>query len=526
VDAANVTANILRITGNVFVPGQVNVTGNVVAPFFFGNGLFLTGITANLSASQVMNILGNVSSPANVNASNVSANSILRVDGNAIIGGQVNVLGNIAANFFIGIGSALTGVQASVTASQVINVFGNVFAPGNVNASNVVANILRVNGNVVVGGQVNITGNIVANTFTGIGNLLNSITLSGTQNVNISGNVVSSGNVDASNISANSLVVLGNAIMGELNITGNITAPFYFGDGSRVTNIPACTAPTSICFVQPSSGFTSNTFCLDYAPTNGWSFVLPSNGAPSTIGIQTFSLPLDPSRPFSQLPANVTQTVSAPWAFSNGIWTSNVTLTSNGQFGPNTFNMGFSNFFGRYLGNSSNTAISSVTTPVNSMGLVSNVFANLSPVNIVASYVNPNTGDVSMLVAGTENSPFYPFMGRTFANNAVVYMRCNKNFTTVNGFNTIVTPNPGTTKGLTYRNQMSGYFVSETEMYFALQSDILTFSNNLRIYGTDIPLSICRKNQPKYRHAQLGSWFNDYRYQNSRIPDIHISGQD
>ncbi|AGE56473.1 Chlorovirus glycoprotein repeat domain-containing protein [Paramecium bursaria Chlorella virus NE-JV-1] len=486
VDASNVTANILRITGNVFVPGQVNVTGNVAAPFFFGNGLFLTGITANLSASQVMNILGNVSSPANVNASNVSANSILRVDGNAIIGGQVNVLGNIAANFFIGIGSALTGVQASVTASQVINVFGNVFAPGNVNASNVVANILRVNGNVVVGGQVNITGNIVANTFTGIGNLLNSITLSGTQNVNISGNVVSSGNVDASNISANSLVVLGNAIMGELNITGNITAPFYFGDGSRVTNIPACTAPTSICFVQPSSGFTSNTFCLDYAPTNGWSFVLPSNGAPSTIGIQTYSLPLDPSVPFSQLPANVTQTVSTPWAFSNGIWTSNVTLTSNGQFGPNTFNMGFSNFFGRYLGNSSNTAISSVSTPVNALGLVSNVFANLSSVNIVASYVNPNTGDVSMLVAGTENSPFYPFMGRTFANNAVVYMRCDKNFTTVNGFNTIVTPVPGTTKGLTYRNQMSGYFVSETEMYFALQSDIKTFSDNLRIYGTNI----------------------------------------
>ncbi|AGE50725.1 Chlorovirus glycoprotein repeat domain-containing protein [Paramecium bursaria Chlorella virus CVB-1] len=530
VDAANVTANILRITGNVFVPGQVNVTGNVAAPFFFGNGLFLTGITANLSASQVMNILGNVSSPANVNASNVSANSILRVDGNAIITSQVNVVGNVVSSgFFFGSGSALTGVQATVTASQVINVFGNVFAPGNVNASNVVANILRVNGNVVVGGQVNITGNIVANTFTGIGNLLSNILLSGTQNVNISGNVFSAGNVDASNISANSLMVLGNAIMGELNITGNITAPFYFGDGSRVTNIPACTAPTSICFVQPSSGFTSNTFCLDYAPTNGWSFVLPSNGAPSTIGIQTFSLPLDPSRPFSQLPGNVTQTVSTPWAFSNGIWTSNVTLTSNGQFGPNTFNMGFSNFFGRYLGNSSNTVISSVTTPVNSMGLVSNVFANLSSVNIVASYVNPNTGDVSMLVAGTENSPFYPFMGRTFANNAVVYMRCDKNFTTVNGFNTIVTPIPGTTKGLTYRNQMSGYFVSETEMYFALQSDVGTFSDNLRIYGTNIISLDTARNAPFPYVARINpntqttSWVVGLTTTDIRTPAFQIS---
>ncbi|AGE57876.1 Chlorovirus glycoprotein repeat domain-containing protein [Paramecium bursaria Chlorella virus NW665.2] len=499
VDAANVMANNMRITGNVFVAGQVNVTGNVAAPFFYGNGLTLTGITATLTAGQVMNINGNVSAPANVNAEGVSANTILTVTGNAIITSQVNAIGNVVSSgFFFGSGSALTNVPATVTAGQAINIFGNVVAPGNVNAENVVANVLIVNGNVVVGGQVNITGNIVANTFTGIGNLLSNIRIFGTQNVNISGNVFSAGNVDASNIFANSLVVRGNAIItGQVDITGNISAPFYFGDGSRITNIPACTAPTSICFVQPSSGFTSNTFCLDYAPTNGWSFVLPSNGAPSTIGIQTYSLPLDPSRPFSQLPGNVTQTVSTPWAFSNGIWTSNVTLTSNGQFGPNTFNMGFSNFFGTYLGNSSNTAISSVSTPVNALGLVSNVFANLSVVNIVASYVNPNTGDISMCVAGTENTIFYPFMGLGLSNNSIYYIRCNKNFTTVNGFNIIATPTAGTKKGMTYKNQMSGYFVSETEMYLSLQSDVVTSSsNNLRVYDTNIYSEDTIRNAP------------------------------
>ncbi|AGE49706.1 Chlorovirus glycoprotein repeat domain-containing protein [Paramecium bursaria Chlorella virus Can18-4] len=525
VDAANVTANILRITGNVFVPGQVNVTGNVAAPFFFGNGLFLTGITANLSASQVMNILGNVSSPANVNASNVSANSILRVDGNAIIGGQVNVLGNIAANFFIGIGSALTGVQASVTASQVINVFGNVFAPGNVNASNVVANILRVNGNVVVGGQVNITGNIVANTFTGIGNLLNSITLSGTQNVNISGNVVSSGNVDASNISANSLVVRGNAIMGELNITGNISAPFYFGDGSRVTNIPACTAPTSICFVQPSSGFTSNTNCFDYAPTNGWSFVLPSNGAPSTIGIQTYSLPLDPSVPFSQLPANVTQTVSTPWAFSNGIWTSNVTLTSNGQFGPNTFNMGFSNFFGRYLGNSSNTVISSISIP-NQLGYTN--IDNTIPIVLIAEYIDPTTGNISLCFQGKGQS----FLGRVWDPQMIFYARTDKNFSTLLGWNRI-TYDAGVGSGTIISNTAratgtnSGYFVSETELYFSFINASTTiafapvYNNYLLADTTSARPYIARVNPT----AQVMSWC--YGLQaigaGNVLPDVRVS---
>ena len=464
VDAANVMANNMRITGNVFVAGQVNVTGNVAAPFFYGNGLTLTGITATLTAGQVMNINGNVSAPANVNAEGVSANTILSVTGNAIITSQVNVIGNVVSSgFFFGSGSALTNVPATVTAGQAINIFGNVVAPGNVNAENVVANVLIVNANVVVGGQVNITGNIVANTFTGIGNLLSNIRLFGTQNVNISGNVFSAGNVDASNIFANSLVVRGNAIMGELNISGNISAPFYFGDGSRITNIPACTAPTSICFVQPSSGFTSNTNCFDYAPTNGWSFVLPSNGAPSTIGIQTFSLPLNPSRPFSQLPGNVTQTVSTPWAFSNGIWTSNVTLTSNGSFGPNTFNMGFSNFFGTYLGNSSNTNISSVDVP-NLLGIVANNLGNTMATNMIAKYINPVTGNISMCFTATGLGGSQ-IAGVGFgATNVLYYAQVDKNFNTID-FHRIIPVGQTVT---TAPSTISGYFVNESELYICL----------------------------------------------------------
>ncbi|AGE51718.1 Chlorovirus glycoprotein repeat domain-containing protein, partial [Paramecium bursaria Chlorella virus CVM-1] len=484
VDAANVMANNMRITGNVFVAGQVNVTGNVAAPFFYGNGLTLTGITATLTAGQVMNINGNVSAPANVNAEGVSANTILTVTGNAIITSQVNAIGNVVSSgFFFGSGSALTNVPATVTAGQAINIFGNVVAPGNVNAENVVANVLIVNGNVVVGGQVNITGNIVANTFTGIGNLLSNIRLFGTQNVNISGNVFSAGNVDASNIFANSLVVRGNAIMGELNISGNISAPFYFGDGSRITNIPACTAPTSICFVQPSSGFTSNTFCLDYAPTNGWSFTIPSNGAPSTVGIQTFSLPLNPSIPFSQLPANVTQTVSTPWAFSNGIWTSNVTLasTSNAGFASQGFNMGFSNFFGTYLGNSSNTRISSVDVP-NQLGFVDNDRANLLTINLVAKYINPTSGDISFIFSQSGSFPGATFLSRGWVTNRLAYARADKNFNFIESH--YINANGFFTDGGA-PSTISGYFVNESEVYVCLpMSSSGTVIYNIGIGGS------------------------------------------
>ncbi|ABT15352.1 hypothetical protein FR483_N067R [Paramecium bursaria Chlorella virus FR483] len=525
VDATNVMANNMRISGNVFVAGQVNVTGNVAAPFFYGNGLTLTGITATLTAGQVMNINGNVTANANVNAESVSANSILIVTGNAIITSQVNVIGNVVSSgFFFGSGSALTNVPATVTAGQAINIFGNVVAPGNVNAENVVANVLIVNGNVVVGGQVNITGNIVANTFTGIGNLLSNIRLFGTQNVNISGNVFSAGNVDASNIFANSLVVRGNAIMGELNISGNISAPFYFGDGSRITNIPACTAPTSICFVQPSTGFTSNTFCLDYAPTNGWSFVLPSNGAPSTIGIQTYSLPLDPSRPFSSLPANVTQTVSTPWAFSNGIWTSNVTLTSNGQFGPNTFNMGFSNFFGRYLGNSSNTVISSISIP-NQLGYTN--IDNTIPITFIASYIDPASGNVSLCFQGKGQS----FLGRVWDPLMIFYAKTNKNFSSLLDWNRI-TYDKFTGGGAEISNTAratgtnSGYFVSETELYFSFLNASPTIAyapiyNTYLIADQFVPRPYVARVNPV---AQIATWcYSIDTLSGNVLPDVRVS---
>ncbi|AGE53731.1 Chlorovirus glycoprotein repeat domain-containing protein [Paramecium bursaria Chlorella virus IL3A] len=520
VDASNVTANILRISGNTFVTGQVNVTGNVIAPFFFGNGFFLTGVNSNLSASQVMNIVGNVSSPANVNASNVNVNT-LRINGNTFVNGQVNVIGNIVANVFVGIGSALTGVSATVTGGQTINVFGNVVAPANVNATNVVTNILRVTGNVFFGGQVNIAGNVVANTFIGNGSSLSSVNISGTQNVNITGNVVSSGNVDASNVSTSSMIVRGNAVLGALNITGNLNAAFFIGDGSRITNIPACTAPTSICFVQPSSGFTSNTFCLDYAPYTGWSFVLPSNGTPSTIGIQTFSLPLDPSRPFSNLPSTVNQSVTTPWLFSNGIWTSNVTLTSNAQFGPISFNMGFSNFFGRYLGNSSNTVISSIDVP-NQLGFTN--IDNTIPINLIAEYIDPTTGNISLCFQGKGQS----FLGRVWEPQMIFYALTDKNFTSLLGWNRITysTAQSLITSNVAQSTRTnSGYFANANNLYFSfINSNI---SNVLAIYNSNLSTSnviLSPYTALVDPVAQVASWCSRVQVTRGNVlPDVRLS---
>lgn len=524
VDAANINTNLLRTYGNVIVNGQINVIGNVTALNFYGNGVNLTGIVANLTSSQVMNISGNVSASANIDAANINT-SILFVNGNAFITGQTNVIGNVIANTFIGNGFSLTNVNAAVTASQTINVFGNVSAPGNVNASNVTANIFTVNGNIVSTGQLfTVTGNVVGNTFFGNGVFLTSVRVTGTQNVNVIGNVTSTGNVDASNVSANAMTVNGNATMGQLDVTGNLTAQFLIGDGSSITNVPACTAPTSVCFVQPSSGFTSNTAIYNYAPYNGWSFVIPSNSQPRTIGIQTYSLPLNPSVPFSGLPSNVAQNVTTAWAFSNGIWSANVELRSNGGFGPTSMNMGFSNYFGRYLGNSSNTVISSVDIP-NQLGFTN--VDNTIPVNIIASYINPTTGNISMCFQGNNKT----YLGLTWAPGVIYYALVDKNFNLL-GWNQISsqTGNSGAVASniTNYVGTNSGYFASETELYFGFANYTASGAggnaiyNALQIYNLSTPVYVTSTASSRMPYiarvnpsAQVATWVGAFATANT-----------
>ncbi|AGE49700.1 Chlorovirus glycoprotein repeat domain-containing protein [Paramecium bursaria Chlorella virus Can18-4] len=355
VDASNVSANsIVRVNGNVIFGGQVNVIGNVVATSFIGDGSNLTGLRA--SGLQRVNLFGNVSATGNVDSANIVTNVVTA--GNVIVTGQVNVTGNATALTFIGNGSQLTGVVATLTGTRNINIVGNVFATGNVDASNVSANVLRVNGNADVSGQVIITGNAIANFFIGNGLGVTNTIVTGSQNINIIGNVTSTGNVDASNVSANIMRINGNVqVTGQVNTTNRVTANYLLGNGVGITNIIA-SAGVPASFVQPSSGFLSNTagvVLYDFLP-NSWLISL-SASLPRFVTIRTPTLPPNTATPFTTLPAGVSQSLANAWVFSNGVWQGTYRLTASSVFSEvsNNFIFNYHTSYGTINGQSSET---------------------------------------------------------------------------------------------------------------------------------------------------------------------------
>jgi cytoskeletal protein CcmA (bactofilin family) len=218
----NVTA-----PGNVNVSGQVTATGNVVANYFVGNGALLTGLLSSLPTRANIDIVGNVTAPGNVS-----------------VAGQVNVTGNVVGQYFIGNGSQLTGLLSGLPATANIDIVGNVTAPGNVS----------------VAGQVNVTGNVVGQYFLGnvIGNTVtaSSLRIDDTSYFQLQGNnsilAFDSNdyleyrrplNILDVNIGANTVATFDS--QGNLNVTSNVVAPFFVGNGSQLTGITAFTLPAT-----------------------------------------------------------------------------------------------------------------------------------------------------------------------------------------------------------------------------------------------------------------------------------------
>jgi hypothetical protein len=89
---------------------------------------------------------------------------------------------------------------------------------------------------------------------------------------------------------------------------------------------------------------------------NAWTITL--SASPRFLTIRTPTLPPNSNAPFTTLPSGVTQSVVGPWAFSFGIWTANVQLSTSGAFAPASNNLVFNyhTSFGLYNGLSSQTS--------------------------------------------------------------------------------------------------------------------------------------------------------------------------
>jgi hypothetical protein len=155
-------------TGIVQVASALSVTGNLIAPNLVGAG---AGTPTISSTSNLV----------------LSAAGAVQVTGALTASSTISAVGNISGNYFIGNGSLLTGIGggSSYTNANVVSLmaaFGSnvISTTGNVTATTFVGNLVGAGagvpsitstGNLVLSavGQVQVTGNLTATNITGSG---------------------------------------------------------------------------------------------------------------------------------------------------------------------------------------------------------------------------------------------------------------------------------------------------------------------------------------------------------------------
>jgi hypothetical protein len=223
------TLTSLAVTGNISA-GNANLGNLIIANYH--QGTLTTGAQPNITS---VGTLTSLSVTGNASAGNISTAGVLSVTGNANVG-NLSAVSNISAAYFLGNGSQLTGIVSS-PGNSILNGNSNVtvVTNGNVNISATgVANVVTVsNTGANITGTLNTTGN--AN----VGNI-------GATNANITA-MTATGNISAGNISTNGILsVTGNANVGNLGTTGNITAGYFFGNGSGLTGISVAAGNTIV----------------------------------------------------------------------------------------------------------------------------------------------------------------------------------------------------------------------------------------------------------------------------------------
>jgi hypothetical protein len=318
----NIARLIYNSTGNVWTTNiGLSSVGNITAPYFFGNGSQLTGVTSSYGNANVVTLLAGF-----------GANTI-------------STTGNITGNFFIGNGSQLTGLPAGYANANVLSLgesgwAGNIIPSGNAvyslgNATNQwndlyvsnatifmnnvpvslsAGNVLTVNGNAVLQNDSNTsiatTGTITANVFaTATSNLtigpidlvltdpytyIRQSTANGGLQVGWDGQpdndgiayitfndpsaasiTLWTGNANTiahqwsflnegtfigyGNINTTGNVLVGNIETVDISATGNITANYFVGNGSQLTGISANTGNVTFSGEAVIGTGTSNT---------------------------------------------------------------------------------------------------------------------------------------------------------------------------------------------------------------------------------------------------------------------------
>jgi hypothetical protein len=239
------TLSTLSVSGNANV-GNINATGTmnigtgsggnitgvdyITANFFSGNGSLLSSITGanvtgqvayaatanSVSGSNVTGAVAYATTANSVSGSNVTGEVSYAATANSVAGG--NVSGQVA-NALVA-GTVYTAAQPNITS---IGTLTSISVSGNANVGNL-STAGNVTGGYVLGNGSQLTSVAALTAAT--------VTASAQPNITSTGTLVS-------------LSVTGSANVGNLSTTGNVTANYFFGNGSQLTDITATTATTA-----------------------------------------------------------------------------------------------------------------------------------------------------------------------------------------------------------------------------------------------------------------------------------------
>lgn len=229
----------LNSNGNINLAGSLSAVGNVTGNFLFGDGGFISNVTAfsNVAATQLANgstVLTVDGSGGNVTVTvgGVSNVALITTTGMNLLG-AFNATGNVTA-------ANLTSNNRVVATGNVIGgnltTGGQVSATGNITGGNIISNGLLI-------ATGNITGNNLSVTNTGnIGNLVvpGTTTLIGsiTQAITVTGNITSTANLSAGNAIIGNAITAGTTISAVANITGgNIVSVGQVSAGTLISAV-------------------------------------------------------------------------------------------------------------------------------------------------------------------------------------------------------------------------------------------------------------------------------------------------
>jgi hypothetical protein len=237
--SGTIAANNTITGGNLFSLGLVSSVGTVTAPFFVGNGAFLTGIVAATTYGNA-----NVNLLLSTGTGNVipAANNVFNLGSPTA---QWNDLYVSNATIF------MNSVPVSLTSANVLTVNGEAVLTNGSTSS------VSTTGT-VQGAIVSATGNVQA------GNLRSSGAISATGSINggnisTEGVVSALGNIAGANLSSNGLItavgnISGSTLSAAAGITavGNISGSYILGNGSLLTGLPATYGNANVAAYLPT----------------------------------------------------------------------------------------------------------------------------------------------------------------------------------------------------------------------------------------------------------------------------------